>query len=137
MVRHLIDLESFVTLSYARFDLSRQQLDLVDCGHTGMMLAHARTGGCEILHGTNLPLGIRQGEIFAQMTVAFEPEICSCSFPMGLPKYATPPEGETVRHRLLLGAYWINASWGRRSAGCHATSPRFRLLRNPIGSATT
>ena len=73
MVRQLIDLESFVTLSYARFDLSRRQLDLVDCGHTGMMVVRARTGACEILHGNNLPLGIREGEIFDQIAVPFEP----------------------------------------------------------------
>ena len=69
MVRQLIDLESFVTLSYARFDLSRRHLDLVDCGHTGMMVVRARTGACEILHGNNLPLGIREGEIFDQIAV--------------------------------------------------------------------
>ena len=73
MVRQLIDLESFVTLSYARFDLSRRHLDLVDCGHTGMMIVRARTGACEILHGDNLPLGIREGEIFDQIAVPFEP----------------------------------------------------------------
>jgi anti-anti-sigma factor len=72
MVRQLIDLESFVTLSYARFDLGRRQLDLVDCGHTGMMVLRAATGACEILHGNNLPLGIREGEIFDQITVPFE-----------------------------------------------------------------
>jgi PAS domain S-box-containing protein len=73
MVRQLIDLESFVTLSYARLDLSRRHLDLVDCGHTGMMVVRAKTGACEILHGNNLPLGIREGEIFDQIAVTFEP----------------------------------------------------------------
>jgi phosphoserine phosphatase RsbU/P len=73
MVGHLIDLESFVTLSYARLDLNRQRLDLVDCGHTGMMVVRATTGLCEILHGDNLPLGIRAGEIFNQIAVPFEP----------------------------------------------------------------
>ncbi len=73
MVRQLIDLESFVTVSYARFDLNRRQVDLVDCGHTGMMIVRAKTGACEIVHGTNLPLGIREGEIFDQLTVSFEP----------------------------------------------------------------
>jgi sigma-B regulation protein RsbU (phosphoserine phosphatase) len=73
IVRQLIDLESFVTVSYARFDLSRQRLDLVDCGHTGMMIVRARTGACEIVHGDNLPLGIREGEIFDQIAIAFEP----------------------------------------------------------------
>lgn len=73
MVRQLIDLESFVTLSYARFDLSRNQIDLVDCGHTAMMVVRARTGVCETLHGNNLPLGIREGEIFDQIAITFEP----------------------------------------------------------------
>ncbi len=72
MVRQLIDLESFVTLSYARLDLNRRVLDLVDCGHTGMMVVRASTGSCETLHGNNLPLGIREGEIFDQIAVAFE-----------------------------------------------------------------
>ena len=73
MVRQLIDLESFVTLSYARLDLNRRVLDLVDCGHTGMIVVRACTGLCETLHGNNLPLGIREGEIFDQMSIPFEP----------------------------------------------------------------
>ena len=72
MVRQLIDLESFVTLSYARLDLNRRILDLVDCGHTGMMVVRGRTGVCETLHGNNLPLGIREGEIFDQLAIPFE-----------------------------------------------------------------
>ena len=36
VARHLIDLESFVTLCYVRLDLDRRSLDLVDCGHTGL-----------------------------------------------------------------------------------------------------
>lgn len=73
MVRQLIDLESFVTLSYARFDLMRWRLDLVDCGHTGTIVVRASDGTCEIVHGDNLPLGILEGEIFDQMSIAFEP----------------------------------------------------------------
>jgi PAS domain S-box-containing protein len=73
MVGHLIALESFVTLSYARLDLNRHRLDLVDCGHTGMIVVPAATGQCQMLHGDNLPLGIRAGEVFGQMSVPFEP----------------------------------------------------------------
>jgi PAS domain S-box-containing protein len=73
MVRQLIDLESFVTLIYARFDLTRQHLHLVDCGHTGMMVVRGATGACEIVHGNNLALGIREGEIFDQIGVTYEP----------------------------------------------------------------
>jgi PAS domain S-box-containing protein len=73
MVRQLIDLDSFVTLSYARLDLKRRVLDLVDCGHTGMLVVRGKTGACEMVHGDSLPLGIREGEIFDQVAVPFEP----------------------------------------------------------------
>jgi PAS domain S-box-containing protein len=72
MVRQLINLESFVTLSYARVDLNRRVLDLVDCGHTGMIVVRASSGCCETVHGDNLPLGIREGEIFDQIAIPFE-----------------------------------------------------------------
>jgi PAS domain S-box-containing protein len=72
MGRHLIELESFVTLCYARVDLIRRRLDLVDCGHTGVIHVRARTDLCQIVHGDNLPLGIREGEIYDQITIPFE-----------------------------------------------------------------
>jgi PAS domain S-box-containing protein len=73
VVRHLIELESFVTLCYARLDVDRRSVDLVDCGHTGIIHLHGRTGLCEIVHGDNLPMGVREGEIYDQISVPFEP----------------------------------------------------------------
>jgi PAS domain S-box-containing protein len=73
VVRHLIELESFVTLCYLRLDLSRKLFELVDCGHTGILRLHGRTGRSEIVHGRNLPLGVREGEIYEQISAAFEP----------------------------------------------------------------
>jgi sigma-B regulation protein RsbU (phosphoserine phosphatase) len=73
LVRHLIGLDSFVTLCYARLDVNRRILDLVDCGHTGIVHWHAKTGACEVLHGDNLPLGVREGEIYDQISIPFEP----------------------------------------------------------------
>ena len=72
IVRHLIDLESFVTLCYVRLDLDQRTLTLVDCGHTGIVHWHAAAGRCEALHGDSLPLGIREGEIFDQFVAPFE-----------------------------------------------------------------
>ena len=72
MVRQLIDLESFVTASYARFDLANRHVLLVDCGHTGMMILRGHADACDILHGDNLPLGLREGEVFEQITVPFQ-----------------------------------------------------------------
>jgi sigma-B regulation protein RsbU (phosphoserine phosphatase) len=73
VVRHLIDLDSFVTLCYARLDVNKRTLEMVDCGHTGIIFRHGKTGACEVLHGDNLPLGIREGEIYNQVSVSFEP----------------------------------------------------------------
>ncbi len=73
IVRDLIDLESFVTVCYARLDLDRHVLSMVDCGHTGIVHWHAATGQCDVLHGDSLPLGIREGEIFDQVSARFEP----------------------------------------------------------------
>jgi PAS domain S-box-containing protein len=74
MVEHLVALESFVTLCYTRVDRARRRVFFVDCGHTGIIQAHARTGRCETLHGDNLPLGICPGEIHEQIAVPFEPD---------------------------------------------------------------
>ncbi len=72
VVRQLIELDSFITLCYARLDWKRRTLDLVDCGHTGTIHWRARTGACEILQGANLPLGIREDEEYTQITAPFE-----------------------------------------------------------------
>lgn len=73
MVQHLIGLESFVTLCYLRIDRSRRRLDLVDCGHTGLICRRAVTGRCEIVHGNNLALGMRRDETFDQVSVPLGP----------------------------------------------------------------
>lgn len=73
VAQHLINLENFVTLCYARLDLKTRSLDLVDCGHTGMIHVHGETGLCEMVHGDNLPLGIREGEIYDQISVPLAP----------------------------------------------------------------
>jgi PAS domain S-box-containing protein len=73
VARHLIDLENFVTLCYARLDLDKWNVDLVDCGHTGLVHVQGKTGICKVMHGDNLPLGVREGEIYSQISVRFDP----------------------------------------------------------------
>ena len=73
VVRHLIELDSFVTLCYARLNVSTRSLELVDCGHTGILQMHHSTGLCEVWHGDNLPMGVREGEIYDQISIPFEP----------------------------------------------------------------
>jgi PAS domain S-box-containing protein len=73
LVQHLIALDSFVTLCYTRVDMKKSCLDLVDCGHTGIVHLHSRTGTHEILHGDNLPLGVCAREVYRQTAIPFEP----------------------------------------------------------------
>lgn len=74
IVRQLIRLESFVTVCYARFDLERRQVELVDCGHMPVIHFRHRTGTCTTLQGVHVPLGVSEGEIYEQITHPFEPE---------------------------------------------------------------
>ncbi len=73
VARQLIELESFVTVCYARFDLVTRRLDLVDCGHTTTIHYRAESRSCTFLPGENLPLGVSEHEIFEQVSVAVAP----------------------------------------------------------------
>ncbi len=107
MGRQLIELESFVTLCYARVDLTRRRLDLVDCGHTGVIHVRGGTGLCEIVHGDNLPLGIREGEIFDQIAVPFEPGDVFLFYSDGITE-ASNPAGELFGADRLMACVRMN-----------------------------
>jgi len=70
--RQLIDLESFVTLCYARIDTGRRVVEIVDCGHTGTIQLHHSSGQIDLLHGDNLPLGVREHEIYEQISAPLD-----------------------------------------------------------------
>jgi sigma-B regulation protein RsbU (phosphoserine phosphatase) len=73
VTKQLIDLESFVTLCYARIDLETYQLDLVDCGHTRTIHLNRDCGTCTFVRGNNLPLGVLEGETYTQVSLALQP----------------------------------------------------------------
>ena len=73
VARQLIELESFVTVCYARFDLEKRLVDFVDCGHTTTIHYRASTQTCAMLQGMNLPLGVSEREIYDQVRVSLEP----------------------------------------------------------------
>ncbi len=72
IVRQLIALESFVTLCYARIDPANAVVEMVDCGHTGIIQLHHRSGRAELRRGDNLPLGVRVDEAYRQCTFPLE-----------------------------------------------------------------
>lgn len=93
IVRQLIDLESFVTLCYARIDARMRSIELVDCGHTGIILRRGRTGLTEVWHGDNLPMGVRVDEVYKQFSVACESRDILLFFSDGVTE-ARNPAGE-------------------------------------------
>ena len=66
-----IGLERFATLCYARFDLHRQRIVFVDCGHTKTIHYREHTGTCEMLEGDSMPLGFSEQETYKQVSTPF------------------------------------------------------------------
>ena len=73
MIDQLVDLETFVTLCYARFDMAKDLFSFVDCGHMRTIHFHDDTKRCVLLQGINMPLGFPEKEPFRQTTVDFNP----------------------------------------------------------------
>jgi sigma-B regulation protein RsbU (phosphoserine phosphatase) len=73
MIEHLENLESFVTLSYARFDHKKKVMDMVDCGHTRTIHFKRDSNEINLLQGENMPLGFPLIEPFSQIRVSFHP----------------------------------------------------------------
>lgn len=73
MIEQLVDLETFVTLCYARFDITKHLFSFVDCGHMRTIHYHDKTNRCVLLQGINMPLGFPEKEPFRQTAVDFNP----------------------------------------------------------------
>jgi sigma-B regulation protein RsbU (phosphoserine phosphatase) len=67
----LLELERFVTFAYFRFEPERHRLTFVDAGHTKAILSCG--AGSRFLEGPNLPLGVRDDEVYDQSTVEWHP----------------------------------------------------------------
>jgi anti-anti-sigma factor len=73
LTRQLIDIESFISLYYSRFDLRNRRLDYVDCGHPRAIHYRADQDRLEMLAGDNMPLGVLEGGRYTQASVSFSP----------------------------------------------------------------
>jgi phosphoserine phosphatase RsbU/P len=73
MIDQLEDIETFVTLCYARFDMAKYIFTFVDCGHMRTIHFHADSNRCSLLRGVNMPLGFPEQEPFKQTLVSFKP----------------------------------------------------------------
>ncbi len=72
MVRELIELESFATLCYVRFDLVGRRGELIDCGHTRTIHYHQARQDCNTLKGYNMPLGFSEEETYGPLSFPLE-----------------------------------------------------------------
>jgi len=80
----LIELGSFVTLCYARFDFRRRTVTYVDCGHTPTLLYHRNSGCFSSMKNDNMPLGFSATEVYQQHTLSFEEGDVFCFYSDGL-----------------------------------------------------
>ena len=72
-VSNLMDLETFATLCFARFNLEKKIMAYVDCGHTKTVHYQASLGKCSLLDGDNLPLGVVEQDSYHARVVSFQP----------------------------------------------------------------
>lgn len=72
MAKQLIALESFVTICYARFDLQKKEVCIVDCGHTETIHFSAKNGSFNRIRGENMPMGFSENETYKQFVIPFD-----------------------------------------------------------------
>jgi len=101
MIEELEELETFVTLCYARFDLARFRCIFVDCGHMRTIHFHHDSGICSLLQGVNMPLGFPEIEPFKQILVPFKPGDLFFFYSDGITEARTPQGNMYGEERLV------------------------------------
>lgn len=89
----LMELESFVTVFYARIDRDANQLTFVDAGHTSTLCYRAATDEIVSLQGRNVPLGFMAEECYRQHETSFSPGDVLVCYSDGVTE-ARNPHGE-------------------------------------------
>lgn len=100
-----VELESFATLVYARIDLARDEIRLVDAGHPPTLLVRGDTGAVEELSGIDPPLGIWEEQTFTEVRAPFRCGDVAVFYSDGVTEAASPA-GElfgVARLKALLG----------------------------------
>jgi len=100
LTQHLLDLDSFVTLSYVRFDAPASKVTLVDCGSTKLIRRAGDTGRIDCLSGFNLPLGSAASEVYAEATFDYAPNDLFVLYSDGVTEARNPAGEEYGLERL-------------------------------------
>ncbi|MEZ4526047.1 MAG: SpoIIE family protein phosphatase [Desulfobacterales bacterium] len=111
MIRHLEEIETFVTLCYARIDLEKRTFCFVDCGHMRIIHHRSTSQSIRLLEGVNMPLGLPETLDFEQMSLAFDSGDLFLFYSDGLTETRNP-EGEMYGEKRL-------ADFVRANADCH------------------
>ena len=69
----MISLRSFATMCYARFDLEKYRLDLIDAGHPNTIHFHKSCSKSTLLNSENMPIGFCENEVYQQHSYRIEP----------------------------------------------------------------
>lgn len=109
----LMGMGCFVTLFYGRFDLGFRRLSYVDRGHTKTVHLSGATGQGAYLHGTNLPMGVAEGDGLVETVVPFEPGDSFLIYSDGLLEARGGPHGRAFGEDRLM----------ELAAGAHRSTP--------------
>jgi sigma-B regulation protein RsbU (phosphoserine phosphatase) len=113
LIDHMEDIETFVTLCYARIDIGRREIRLVDCGHMRTLHFQARPDRVNALEGINVPLGLPEPSPFQQIRAPIEPGDSFLFYSDGLTE-AARPDGEMFGEARLMNVFLEHAGCGPR-----------------------
>ncbi|MDM8538897.1 SpoIIE family protein phosphatase, partial [Desulfobacterales bacterium HSG17] len=71
MITQLEEVERFVTLCYARFNMAKSIFSFVDCGHMRTIHYIGASSTCRLHQGHNMPIGFPEKQPFQRVDVPF------------------------------------------------------------------
>jgi len=113
MIDSLIDLEFFVSLFYARFDLRRQLCTYVDCGSAKPLHYRAHEKQVVELQGKSFPLGVVKENSYQEVVVPYSRDDVFVFYSDGLSE-AKSPEGSLFGTERLISLVRENATQSSR-----------------------
>jgi anti-sigma regulatory factor (Ser/Thr protein kinase) len=84
VVPHLMQVESFASFIYARFDLANSRLDIINCGHPYPILCRMREGSCREIGHNGMPMGFIREKNYEQRSYKIESDDAFFFFSDGL-----------------------------------------------------
>ena len=109
ITRQLINLDCFLTLSYARFDLAAGRVTYVDCGHTKTIRYRPSDDTFALLEGGNVPIGFLEAEDYTEHQIDLMPGDFFVFYSDGLTE-TRDPEGAFYGVERLQQAIQLHAS---------------------------